>query len=357
MNRNQKIKTLMAGCGLILAAAVILALTGVFGGVGGIGYSYVNAEKYTAGETEIREPVRNLEINWIDGAVQVEYHGEDTVLLRETSKKTISEDMKMRWWLDGDTLRVQYSKPGLRLSTDLDKVLTVTLPEGVELGKVLLEATSGDLVIPNLRAEELKLESTSGDITAAAEAGSLHSETTSGNQKLKTAGTVKEIRAESTSGSVALEAEDIGKAEAKSTSGGVSVTVSGKADSIRAHSTSGRIYADVKAAKEFSAESTSGGADVRVADAGEMKVSSTSGTVSVGAGRMEKLSVSTSSGDVTCALAQDPGFTAKVSTSSGSVTNDIALTANGNEYACGDGSGKVEISTSSGSIRIEAWQE
>ena len=354
MNRNQKLKALMTGCALILAAAVILAVSGVFGG---IGYSYVNAEKYTGGGAEIREAVRNLEIHWIDGAVRVEYHDADTVLLRETSEKTISEDMRLRWWLDGDTLKVQYAKPGLRLFTDLDKVLTVTLPEGAALGRVSAEATSGDLDIPNIKADEVKLGTTSGEIRAGAEAGSLHADTTSGNQDLRTTGTVNEIRMESTSGSVALEAENIGKMEAKSTSGGVSVTVSGKADTMRVKSTSGRIAAEVNEAMELTAESTSGDADVRAANAGEIRITSTSGKVRVGAGKMQKLSVATTSGDVTAALAQDPGFTAKVRTSSGDVSNTVALTASGDEYSCGDGSGKAEISTTSGNIRIEAWQE
>lgn len=354
MNRNQKLKALMTGCALILAAAVILAVSGVFGG---IGYSYVNAEKYTGGGAEIREAVRNLEIHWTDGAVQVEYHDEDTVLLRETSEKTISEDMQMRWWLDGDTLKVQYAKPGLRLFTDLDKVLTVTLPEGAALGRVTAEATSGDLDVPNIKADEVKLETTSGEIRAEAEAGSLHTDTTSGNQRLRTTGSVKEIRTESTSGSVALEAESVGKTEVKSTSGDVSVTVSGKADAVRVDSTSGRITAEVNEVTELTAESTSGDADVRAANAGEIRVTSTSGTVRVGARKMEKLSVGTTSGNVTAALAQEPGFTAKIRTSSGDVSNTVALTAAGNEYSCGDGSGKVDISTSSGDIRIEAWQE
>ena len=354
MNRNQKLKALMTGCALILAAAVILAVSGVFGG---IGYSYVNAEKYTGGGAEIREAVRNLEIHWTDGAVRVEYHDADTVLLHETSEKTISEDMRLRWWLDGDTLKVQYAKPGLHLFTDLDKVLTVTLPEGAALGRVSAEATSGDLDIPSIKADEVKLGTTSGEIRAGAEAGSLHADTTSGNQDLRTTGTVNEIRMESTSGSVALEAENIGKMEAKSTSGGVSVTVSGKADTMRVKSTSGRIAAEVNEATELTAESTSGDADVRAANAGEIRITSTSGKVRVGAGKMQKLSVATTSGDVTAALAQDPGFTAKVRTSSGGVSNTVALTASGDEYSCGDGSGKAEISTTSGNIRIEAWQE
>ena len=354
MSRNQKIRTLMAGCALILAAAVILAVSGIFGG---IGYTYGNAEKYTSGETELKESIRNLEVGWVDGAVKIEYHAGNTILLRETSRKTIGEDMKMRWWLDGDTLRIRYAKPGLRLSTGYDKELTVTLPEGIALSEVSLEATSGDLYAPGLKAETLKLETTSGTIRAEAETASLRAVSTSGGQEVTVKGNAKEIRLESTSGAIALSGESAGELEANSTSGGVAVAMSGKADHIRVHTTSGGIAADVKESKELAAESTSGGISLRLEAAGEISAACTSGEVAVAAGKLDSLKVNSTSGTVTAALPEKPGFTANVHTASGKIENTVALTASGNEYSCGDGSAKAEISTTSGNVRIEAWQE
>ena len=65
MSRDQKIKIAMVICGMVLACALILNFTGGFG-TQGLG-SYANADKYTAGETEIRDTVRNLDINWTSG--------------------------------------------------------------------------------------------------------------------------------------------------------------------------------------------------------------------------------------------------------------------------------------------------
>lgn len=354
MSRNQKIRTLMAGCALILAAAVILAVSGIFGG---IGYTYGNAEKYTSGETELKETIRNLEVGWIDGAVKIEYHDGNTVLLRETSRKTIGEDMKMRWWLDGDTLRIRYAKSGLRLGTGLDKELTVTLPKGIALSEVSLEATSGDLYASGLKAETLKLETTSGTIRAEAETASLRTGSSSGGQELTVNGTAGEIRLDSTSGAIALSGESAGKLEANSTSGGIAVAMSGKADTLSVHTTSGGIAADVNEAGKLTAESTSGGIGLRLQSAGEIHATCTSGTVSVAAGKLDVLKVDSTSGDVTAALPETPGFTASVHTTSGKIGHTAMLTASGSEYSCGDGSARVEIHTTSGDVRLDAWQE
>ena len=94
MNRNLMLKTAMVVCAVILGCAVAVNLKGLFGRTLG---GYANAEKYTAGETEITEAVNHLDISWTSGKVTVAYHAKDTVELRETSKTALQEDQKMRW--------------------------------------------------------------------------------------------------------------------------------------------------------------------------------------------------------------------------------------------------------------------
>ena len=163
MSRNNMLRIAMILCAVVLAAAVAVSLAD------GVGYRYENSEKYTAGGGTVEGAVRNLDVDWIDGQVKVAYHGEPTVLISEASNKDISGDLQLRWWLDGDTLRVRYAKSGiLRLNWNLDKELTLTLPQDIELRDVALSATSGALDIPSLKAESLKMHVTSGDIRAAA---------------------------------------------------------------------------------------------------------------------------------------------------------------------------------------------
>ena len=111
MNRDQKIKIAMIICAVIVLCAVIITSTGIFGSAG-IG-TYANADKYTAGGTEITDRVRNLDVNWTSGKVILAYHAEETVTLEESAKRSLPDDEQMHWWLDGNTLHVQYAKAGI----------------------------------------------------------------------------------------------------------------------------------------------------------------------------------------------------------------------------------------------------
>ena len=106
MSRDQIIKIAMVVCVAVLLCAVIVTSTGVvnFNGIGG----YNNAEMYTAGDTEITGEIRNIDINWTSGKVTVAIHTDETVMLRESAKRSLSEDEKLQWWLDGDTEKCGY---------------------------------------------------------------------------------------------------------------------------------------------------------------------------------------------------------------------------------------------------------
>ena len=297
MSRATKLSTGLIICAVVLAAAVALGFGGVFKAMG---FSYENADKYTAGETDISDSVKNLDIDWINGKVIVQYHDDSTILLREESKKKIGKDMEMRWWLDGDTLRVRYAKSGFRLLGfwNQEKELTLTLPEDIAFDDVLIEATSGDLEIPALKAEDLTMDVTSGDINAEADAAKIRIGATSGDISLKTEEDADEISIATTSGKISVEARSVG----------------------------------------------------------EMKVGCTSGDVTVRLGKFEKLKVNVTSGDVTAYLPEEPGFTAGLDTTSGKVKYDLPMSKEGSAYVCGDGSGTVEIDTTSGDVQIEAFK-
>ena len=88
-----------------------------------------------------------------------------------------------------------------------------------------------------------------------------------------------------------------------------------------------------------------------------MKANSTSGNIYVMLGKMNSLDIDATSGNVTAALPAEPGFTAHVGTTSGAFNSDIALTRNGDDYVCGNGSVKVSIDTTSGNIRMEEMRK
>ena len=138
-------------CVAILVITVSVQAAGL---LDGSLFGYAHAEKYTAGDADIGESVCALDIHWENGKVNLEYHSGEKIELRESSSRPISEDMKMRWWLDGDTLRVQYAKSGLHFGWNQEKELTVRIPEGsssrlhlfnecVELLQIFLSVVTG----------------------------------------------------------------------------------------------------------------------------------------------------------------------------------------------------------------------
>ena len=330
MNRNTILIAAMIICALALAAAGAMALSGVFGS---IGYGYSDADKYAAGDAEIPGDVRNLDIHWISGKISVAYHPENTIILSETADKPLSEDMKLRWRLDGDTLRVQFAGPALRLSWNIHKELTLTLPQNAAFQWVSMQETSGDMDIPSLQAKELSLRVTSGAISAYVSADIIRAEATSGSIRLRSDGTAEEVSVSSTSGDISLEADSTAKIAVSSTSGSISVRA--------------------KEAGELQAGSTSGGISAEIGQAGSVTLHSTSGTIRALAQAVRALRINTTSGSVSAFLPENPGFTARLGTTSGSVDYALPLNKQESEYVCGDGSGSVDIHTTSGNIRLE----
>ena len=296
------------------------------------------AEKYNVGNAEIGEPVKNLEIDWTNGKVAIAYHSGNTVIISETADKTIKDSEKMRWLLDGDTLRIKYEKPGaFHLFSSLSKELTVTLPEGFAFDKAEIHATSGDLDIPAIQADKLELKVTSGNIRAEVKARKIKANLTSGDMGIRIAEKADEIDASATSGNITMEAV--------------------KADKVRIDTTSGDVRAAIKHADGIRISSTSGSVDTVIGEANKAEVETTSGKINVEAAALRELAVRSTSGDVTALLPSEPGFTARVKTSSGDIEYQQALAKKDGVYVCGDGSGKVDIKTTSGDIAINILEK
>ena len=330
---SAKAKALTTGLILCLAGLAIAAWL-LFGGAGGSGLSYANADKYTAGDTEIASPIEELEVEWTEGFVHLEYYSGDRIRVSETSPRELSDDDKLRWWLDGTTLRIRYAKSGIRLfSANLEKTLTVSLPEGTVLKNAGIHATSADLNIRELSAEEIALDTSSGDISAAVTAKKLKASSTAGDMKISQEEDLDTATLDSTSGNIGASFGSAKEIAVTTTSGGAGVTVTGAADRVKAHSTSGNVYLDL-------------------AEAGTAEASSTSGSVSFKAGRIGTLKIDSTSGDVTACLPEDPGFRCEISTTSGDISSDLAVKQEGSVYTCGDESAKCRISTTSGDVRL-----
>ena len=140
MKSNMLLKILAAVCAVaLLAAAWMMPLA--------------NAEQDHVGDGETNAAIRELKINWTSGKVHIAYHSGNTILISEKITGRISDDMRMRWRVEGDTLTVEYDQPGFHLFSLLphEKELTGTLPGSLTLEKANISATSNIDAAPDFR--------------------------------------------------------------------------------------------------------------------------------------------------------------------------------------------------------------
>ncbi len=304
---------------LIIALVVVLVILGgcavlIFSD--NIGLTYAHADKYTAGEKTFTETVENLDVTWKSGNIRIEYNNSNEIRLTETGNKAMSEDDRLRWWLDGTTLRIQYAKSGRFVIFDtLQKELTISLPEGIVLKTAEIHTTSGDMDIPALAADEAKLSVTSGNVKAIA---------------------------------------DVRTLEVSATSGELDIHAIGETDSVTIKVTSGRITAALDDAKRASVKSTSG--DITVSGkVGEADIDATSGKINARLDAFRKLKIEVTSGDVKATLPEnDGGFTCAASMTSGdfNYSGFNKVSKDGKTYTFGDGKNDCTIKTTSGNIDI-----
>ena len=327
MNRQQL--TILSASGVVLLAALILWYTGA---IGFTGSTYADSERFTSGERDFTEPIRRLDVHWSNGLIRVEYHSGNTVELRETANRSLSEETRLHWWLDGETLHVQYAMSGARLPMGLRKELTLRLPEGMAFEDAGLFTASGNMEIPALRADTLTLGSSSGNIHAAADARAVTLSASSGNLDMHLNGDCELLTTSASSGNISIHAGDVRRLEAAASSGNIDLDVSGTG--------------------ACSASTTSGNISARLGACGTVEFGSTSGNVTLALSSFSDLKASAVSGRITASLPEEPGFALKYRTVSGKRNFASFLSPQDDGYVCGDGSGTASLETVSGDIRV-----
>lgn len=186
---------------IIVIVAVCLALT-----IGSLKrYNYADGDKYTAGGTRITDEVKDIEINWVDGKVSVVPYDGDDIILSEEADRNLTEKKKMHWRLDGKTLRVQYAGSGALRVTNMQKELTVMLPESLLLDDVKVIVVSAGVEAEGLNADKLEITTVSGDVKAACRRmNKVEAVTVSGELYLQFVNAPEKIDVESVSGNVSI---------------------------------------------------------------------------------------------------------------------------------------------------------
>lgn len=125
---------------------------------------YANADLYVAGSASVSaEVVKKVEIDWLNGNIEVEQTSSQALQLVEDNPSEREEE-RMHYYLDGNILKVKYCQAGLRTNINAEKKnLRLELPMGLSLE---IDAEEAGIALGVLEVGDLSIETKSGNITA-----------------------------------------------------------------------------------------------------------------------------------------------------------------------------------------------
>lgn len=298
--------------------------------------AYDDSDKYSVGGTEIPlSQVSNIEVHWPIGSVSIKSGSGNNIAISEKSNKELTENERLRYYLNGSTLIIQYSAPDegvVLFKVRPEKTLELMLPASGNLENLTVNSTSASINIGSVSANNMSLHTVSGSVEASGI-------TCSGNLELK-----------STSGSVSANDTTSDISVIKSTSG--SVNVSGKIKDLFMKSTSGTVKAEAQTDKA-ELKSTSGSVSFTGSAVSSAFVASTSGSVKLTSSVCPaSLEAGSTSGDIVISVPQSEGFTAQYSLTSGNFNCEFPVVNTKGTAVYGDGSAQFKLSSTSGDISI-----
>lgn len=263
-----KIRHIIMGTAAVALLSAVLSSCGAFGGK-----LYKDSDKYISGNfTYDSANIKKVEVSWVYGNVNVSC-GEGELNVYETGED-IDEDEKLHYYIDGDTLKVQFCKPGYSMDTSgfgkVTKDLFIAVPTGAELS---FNTTSANVTADEITAKSLKLKTVSGgvDINSLRTEGDAELNTTSGkitvpecgvkNLKVKTVSgdvsidgiSAADIDYNSTSGSGVFGFVSVKEMESVTVSGNVTIKLNGSGASVVMKSVSGKLYTELEHTKNAKA--------------------------------------------------------------------------------------------------------
>lgn len=130
--------------------------------------SYENADKYTAGGGSVAGTVTEIEIDWIDGNVEIAYGDVTEVTFSETSKDMLTKEYTLHYWLENTTLHIKCGEARKFISAHNfpEKDLKVTLPSALALNELNIQAVDSNVKIDNIAISDVEIETVDGAVNA-----------------------------------------------------------------------------------------------------------------------------------------------------------------------------------------------
>lgn len=299
--------------------------------------TYDRPESYTAGGGETTQPVERVVIDWYNGSVTVARHDGDAVAFSETANRTLEEGLTLLWRVEDGTLSLVYCQAGQVQLGDLEKDLTILLPEDLTLEELEVDTGAAPVQVSDIAAGAMTLGTGSGaiDLQACQVTEGAWLDTGSGNITADLTGPLETLLADTGSGAVSLTAGRVSQCTVDTGSGAVSVTAE-TIETMEAGTGSGDVTLTAGAVDQAAVSAGSGGFTLTADQA-------------PGA-----LSVDLTSGPIRLTLPEEASFTATLDTVSGQWHCQLPATQQGDRYVCGTGEGTYRFSTTSGDVTIQA---
>ena len=318
--------------------------------------TYERPESYTAGGGETTQPVERVTIDWYSGSVTVARHDGDAVAFSETANRTLEEGLTLRWRVEDGTLSLVYCQAGQVQLGDLEKDLTVLLPEDLTLEELAVDTGAAPVQVSDIAAGAMTLGTGSGaiDLQACQVTEGARLDTGSGNITADLTGPLETLSADTGSGAVSLTAGRVSQCTVDTGSGAVSVTAE-TIETMEAGTGAGGVTLQAGQLGAFTAEVGSGDVTLTAGAVDQAAVSAGSGGFTLMADQAPgALSVDLTSGPIRLTLPEEASFTATLDTVSGQWQCQLPATQQGDRYVCGTGEGTYRFSTTSGDVTIQA---
>lgn len=145
-----------------------------------------SGESYVEGPYDVStDGIENIDIEWVNGNIDVQYYDGDTIYIEESSK---SDKYPMTYKVDNKTLYIdEYSgNISSTLSGKWKKDLIVKLPNGFKTDYISIDIVSAELTASSLDTLGFELNSVSGNshISFASQPQEIEMDTVSGNIQL-----------------------------------------------------------------------------------------------------------------------------------------------------------------------------
>lgn len=203
--------------------------------------NYENAESYSVGNFKYSPSgIKKVEINWVTGKVNITESQSEVLTVSENEDIPIDE--KLRYLIEGDTLKIQFWKSGYKaFSKNKNEAVAIEIPKGVEL---VVTAVSSPVIMKEHELTSLKIGTVSGEIFADSITANMVDITSISGEIDVSKVKASNIEIDSTSGNIALNADGFHNIRISAVSSSVKLNINQVGSTIEYETVSGSYFAE-----------------------------------------------------------------------------------------------------------------